>query len=391
MIIVLKNADFSQSNIGTLSTWRISRSLGAGATYDGPTSVDKDAAFSATVTIAEGYEIGTAGVTITMGGVVLSGAHSISGNVITITIASVTGNVLIKVPTVNTATGEEEEPDVPVTPDVPGGDNNESVGNIDITDEFTWTSGANTAATGGNIRDSNWLVSNWVDVSNYSSITFTQAQTTNQSTSLGYTFKNSNGAVVGCKNNGGVSYEPVTVTVDVPEGAKTFRTMWYSDTNTNITASNYTFSCTAVVKEGGSTVEPDVPETPSNPATPGNLTEQFVWTEGRAIRYADGTVTVDSNWKCSDYVNINGLSTLSMTVVGTTTAGQTSLGYAFYDNSKARISGTMNTVSQAEYNYTTETIAIPTNAAYIRTTWFSANHKDAPAAALANEFSCSGS
>lgn len=116
MIIVLKNADFSQSNIGTLSTWRISRSLGAGATYEGPTSVDKNAALSATVTLAEDYEIGPAGVTVTMGGTVLSGAHSISGNVITITIVEVTGNVLIKVPTINTATGEEEEPDVPVEP-----------------------------------------------------------------------------------------------------------------------------------------------------------------------------------------------------------------------------------------------------------------------------------
>ena len=119
MIIVLKNADFSQFNIGTLSTWRISRSLGAGATYEGPTSVDKDAALSATVTLAEGYEVGTAGITITMGGTVLSGAHSISGNVITITIAEVTGNVLIKVPTINTATGEEEEPDTPDEPDTP--------------------------------------------------------------------------------------------------------------------------------------------------------------------------------------------------------------------------------------------------------------------------------
>jgi hypothetical protein len=119
MIITLKGADFSASNIGTLSSWRISRSLGAGATYNGPTSVDKDAAFSATITLAEGYEIGTAGVTITMGGTALSGAHSIAGNVITITIASVTGNVLIKVPTVNTATGEEEEPEIPDEPSTP--------------------------------------------------------------------------------------------------------------------------------------------------------------------------------------------------------------------------------------------------------------------------------
>jgi hypothetical protein len=106
MIITLKNADFSLSNIGTLSTWRISRSLGAGATYDGATSVDKGAAFSATVTIAENYEVSTAGVTVTMGGITLSDAYSISDNVITITIASVTGNVFIQVPTVNTSTGE---------------------------------------------------------------------------------------------------------------------------------------------------------------------------------------------------------------------------------------------------------------------------------------------
>lgn len=117
MIITLKGADFSASNIGTLSSWRITRSLGTGATYEGVTSVDKGAAFSATVTLAEGYEIGAAGVTITMGGVVLSDAHSVADNVITITIASVTGNVVIKVPTVNTAGGDE--PDVPVDPEEP--------------------------------------------------------------------------------------------------------------------------------------------------------------------------------------------------------------------------------------------------------------------------------
>lgn len=122
MIIVLKNANFSQSNIGTLSSWRISRSLGAGATYDGPISVDKGAALSATINITDGYELGTAGITITMGGIVLNGAVSgplsakDTGVDYTISIASVTGNVLIKVPTVNTSTGEEEEPEEPDTP-----------------------------------------------------------------------------------------------------------------------------------------------------------------------------------------------------------------------------------------------------------------------------------
>ena len=126
MIIVLKNADFSQSNIGTLSTWRITRSLGAGATYEGPTSVDKGAALSAIVNIAQGYEVGSGGISITMGGINIS--NSISGperNPVgdgvdyIISIAAVTGNIVIKVPTVNTNTGEEEEPEIPETPDEP--------------------------------------------------------------------------------------------------------------------------------------------------------------------------------------------------------------------------------------------------------------------------------
>ena len=113
MIIVLKNADFSASNIGTLSTWRITRSLGAGTAYDGPIAVDKEGTLTATVTIAEGYELGAAGVTITMGGEPLSDVINIQGNIIYISIPVVTGNVVIKVPTVNINTGEEDEPEVP--------------------------------------------------------------------------------------------------------------------------------------------------------------------------------------------------------------------------------------------------------------------------------------
>lgn len=114
MIITLKGADFSASNIGTLSSWRITRSLGAGATYEGPTSVDKGNVLQATITIAEGYELGTAGITVTMGGEVVSDAVSPnSDGSYTIYITCVTGNVVIKVPTVNINTGEEDEPDTP--------------------------------------------------------------------------------------------------------------------------------------------------------------------------------------------------------------------------------------------------------------------------------------
>jgi len=108
MIITLTGANFSASNIGTLSTWSISRVLGSGATYNGPTFVNKGSALSATVAIGTGYELGTDGVSVTMGGTTQSSAYSISGNVITISIGSVTGNVVIKVPTKNTSTGEED-------------------------------------------------------------------------------------------------------------------------------------------------------------------------------------------------------------------------------------------------------------------------------------------
>lgn len=109
MIITLKGADFSSSNIGTLSTWTISRVLGSGATYSGATYVNKDAAFNATVTIASGYELGTAGVTVTMGGNAVTSGVTVSGSTISIAISKVTGNVVIKVPTVNTTTGGEED------------------------------------------------------------------------------------------------------------------------------------------------------------------------------------------------------------------------------------------------------------------------------------------
>ena len=122
MIITLRGANFSASNIGTLSTWRVSRSLGAGAEYVGPTAVDKDTALNATITIADGYDLGTAGVTVTMGGQLLSSAATRNENTITIYIESVTGNVAIKVPTVNLSTGEEDAGGT--QPDAPGGDVN---------------------------------------------------------------------------------------------------------------------------------------------------------------------------------------------------------------------------------------------------------------------------
>lgn len=107
MIITLKKADFSGNHIGTLDTWSIFTTLGSGATYSGVKLVTKGGSYSGSVTLADGYELGTAGVTVTMGGETLTDAVTISGSTITISIASVTGAVYINVATVNTSTGEE--------------------------------------------------------------------------------------------------------------------------------------------------------------------------------------------------------------------------------------------------------------------------------------------
>lgn len=119
MIITLVGADFSKNNIGKLSTWLVQTSFGSGVTHTGAGYVDLGAAYSTTITIADGYEL-NGSVTVTMGGNAITEGITVDGNTITISIASVTGNVLIKVPTKNTATGEEGGNDgEDITPDTP--------------------------------------------------------------------------------------------------------------------------------------------------------------------------------------------------------------------------------------------------------------------------------
>lgn len=114
MIITIKGADFSSANIGTLSTYIISKSIGSGASFDIPNFVDKNSSVNWVITLDEGYTFGT--YSVTMGSTTIT--PTVSGNVMTISIAEVTGNVRIVVATVNENTGEEEGGDEPVVPPV---------------------------------------------------------------------------------------------------------------------------------------------------------------------------------------------------------------------------------------------------------------------------------
>jgi hypothetical protein len=110
MIITISGANFSASNIGTLSTWTVSKSIGAGAEHSIPSYVDKNSAFNYTITLKDGYTFGT--YSVTMGGQTIT--PTVTETSMTINIASVTGAIRIEVKTINSSTGEEDKP---VTPD----------------------------------------------------------------------------------------------------------------------------------------------------------------------------------------------------------------------------------------------------------------------------------
>lgn len=128
MIITISGANFSASNIGTLSTWTVSKSIGAGAEHSIPSYVDKNSAFNYTITLKDGYTFGT--YSVTMGGQKIT--PTVTETSITINIASVTGAIKIEVKTINSSTGEEDKP---VTPEEPGtgGGSGETPSTITIT------------------------------------------------------------------------------------------------------------------------------------------------------------------------------------------------------------------------------------------------------------------
>lgn len=117
MIITLTKANFSSCKIGTLTTWNIRRSLGSGATSSSSaTTVNRNASWTETITLADGYTFGTC--SITMGSTTIT--PTVTGNTLSFTISAVTGNINITVATINESTGEEDGGDTGGdTPSVP--------------------------------------------------------------------------------------------------------------------------------------------------------------------------------------------------------------------------------------------------------------------------------
>ena len=152
MIITISGANFSASNIGTLSTWTVSKSIGAGAEHRIPSYVDKNSAFDYTITLKDGYTFGT--YSVTMGGQTIT--PTVTETSMTINIPSVTGAIRIEVKTINSSTGEPEEPEEPgVT---------KRKNYAPLYNKWNWVSGLNSEGITNDIQDTTFNITNSAEV-----------------------------------------------------------------------------------------------------------------------------------------------------------------------------------------------------------------------------------
>lgn len=221
MILRILGADFSSANIGTLSTYVISKSIGAGISHNIPNFVDKNSSVNWVITLDEGYTFGT--YSVTMGGEII--APTVVDNVMTISIAEVTGNVRIVVATVNENTGEEDIPVVPpVEPDEP-----DTPTYYDITEQSTQKGSINgsviTYGTGGYYLTEVSLPENALSV---------EYQAFPTGSKFGSAFIGYDGNVVKMLDKKDISVGE-RVTELVPEGAVAFLHMWDNPTDSTVT------------------------------------------------------------------------------------------------------------------------------------------------------------
>lgn len=117
MYFILASADFRANNIGTLDQWTITRNLGTGLTYSGPSAINKNTALNATITLNSTYTVTS--VKVTMGGTDITSNSNYwkgpSNNTYTLSIpaGSVTGNISIAMQTSGGSSGGGDEPETP--------------------------------------------------------------------------------------------------------------------------------------------------------------------------------------------------------------------------------------------------------------------------------------
>lgn len=257
---------------------------------------------------------------------------------------------------------DEEEPDIPVNPDVPVVPGEA----VDLTSQIVLDqTGYVRANDGGIATDSNWLHNNYFDVSPYAEIEFTYTGTGNSSSQVGCAFYDANKKLIqGIKYyDPEVLYNLGTKKLTVPTGAKYFRMTWMTANHSAYYKPEWEeqHSFIGYLKE-----EYVVPEGLTD------IAERFSFADAGGIEWANGNVSNNTNYYASGYVDVEGFDIiqLAMPAVNNQT---TALGMAFYDANQNYITGQANAYD-GNWSIATSTISVPDNAKYLRTTWYKENH-----------------
>lgn len=365
MIITLVKADFSAKNIGTLSSFAVLTNI-LNATYDGPTSVATGEALNATITVADGYTFESSDITITMGGVTVENAITINDNVVTISIAAITGVVVI-----NMATTAGDIVDI---------DYNGVLINYTIPDEGTWIK----YEDGSDQSLSDWWSTDYIEIPN--SVTtistpdiMSYRNGTNNTTP--FAFYDSDKTYLGGVDSITVGsnwwWRGMLQNYAIPSNAKYVRICW---TNQTVAIHEITGIKTAMTSPEvywGAMPEDKVPvvDVPDVglEEIDGELIDLGTLTDKQWINM-DGVDNTLANWKSTDYIEIpSGVTAMSTNDITSYRNGSANVAtYAFYDDSQAYI-GCIDTDTipiasgnAAKWRNQLLNYSIPENAKYVR-------------------------
>lgn len=382
MIITLVKADFSANNIGTLSSFNILTNLGSGCTYNGPLYVAKNTALNTNIVVSDAYTFDISKCTITMGSTNIN-AFSVSGNVISINIANVTGHLVINVPT----TLITVTPDIPVEPDVPDEptydpdvDYNGTLVAFEMPEEGTWIKNEN----GSDQKLVQWYSTDYIEIPhNVTTISTPDLMSyrngTNNTTPLAFYDSNKTyiGGVEGITIQSNYWWRGMLQNYVIPSNAKYVRICWSHQTvaHHEITNDNTSMTGKPEVYWGAMPENkiPVAPEAGDLDTIDGELIDLGTLTEKQWINNLGANQTL-TNWYSTDYLEIpEGVNAMSTNDITSYRTSSVKVGtFVFYDDAKTFISCVDETTipvgsgENAKWRDQLLNYPIPENAKYVR-------------------------
>lgn len=224
-----------------------------------------------------------------------------------------------------------------------------------------YTNGAVTGTSSG------FRTTDYLDVYGLSAITLTMPVLTSAQSRAGLAFFDSNKdyiSGIGCHVDAGEGYE--LRTVDVPATAKYMRTCFRASEWSDFFAKHD--SIAPLINK----VDADDLKIINAEKSAGEhfkfICDSNVTYENGYIKASNGTIngaTVQVTFRTTDYLDVSGLKTLTLTMP-ILTSSATGAGLAFFDSNKDYISGIMCNVN-AGGGYEVRTIDVPATAVYVRT------------------------